>query len=208
MPHPLYPMSMKGCSRVGSELSEQTYGSLTVRGDYEGLNYFRRAVIADWRANKRDLKARVLLLSFRITQLAMGSLTHPRKISYPLVALYRIFTELTFSVELRPRVRVGPGLIIYHGFGLVVNNDAVLGSNVALRHGVTIGHRREGGASPVIHDNVEFGAAACIIGPIHVGAGAKIGPHCVIMTDVQAGSVMTLAHEPKSVMRRSGTVGK
>ena len=112
-------MSMKGCSRVGSELSEQTYGSLTVRGDYEGLNYFRRAVIADWRANKRDLKARVLLLSFRITQLAMGSLTHPRKISYPLVALYRIFTELTFSVELRPRVRVGPGLIIYHGFGLV-----------------------------------------------------------------------------------------
>lgn len=182
--------------------SELEFGPLSVREDYEGWRFFRHAVASDWKANANDYKARTLLVAFRTTQLAMGSLDNPRKASYPVVVLYRLLSELVLSVELRPRVKVGPGLAIYHGFGLVVNNDAVIGANVCLRHGVTIGHRRAGGESPTLHDNVELGASACVIGPIHIGSGSKIGPNCVVVDDVPAGAVVTLAHEPRITLRR------
>ncbi|RQM32216.1 serine O-acetyltransferase [Rhodococcus ruber] len=149
----------------------------------------RSSIRADIQANAGDPKSIALLSLFRLTQMAMGNLGHPRKISYPLVMLYRIVSELLFGVELRPKTRVGDGLTIFHGYGLVVNNSAVIGRNVTLRNGVTIGSRRNGGACPVLEDGVEVGAGAVILGGIVIGSGSKIGAGSVVLNSVPSGSV-------------------
>jgi putative colanic acid biosynthesis acetyltransferase WcaB len=150
----------------------------------------RAFVFQDFRANRRDPLAQVLLMSFRFTQFCMGDLTRPRPISLPIVALYRLLSEIVFSTELRPRTSVGPGLTFYHRTGTVVNDHTVIGRNVTLRHGVTIGHKVPGGPSPVIENDVTIGAGAIILGGIRVGAGAVIAGGAVVVVDVESGQVV------------------
>jgi putative colanic acid biosynthesis acetyltransferase WcaB len=140
----------------------------------------------DFEANPRDPKARLVLLSFRVTQAAMKDLDHPRVISLPFVIVYRLMTEFGLGIELRPKTSVGAGLTIFHGVGLVVNDHAVIGSRVTLRNGVTIGHRHAGGGSPVIEDDVNIGVSALVIGAITIGRGAAIGAGAVVLKDVAA----------------------
>ncbi|WP_158539892.1 serine acetyltransferase [Williamsia limnetica] len=116
----------------------------------------------------------------------MGKPTRIRPISYPLVFAYRVLTEFFLGIELRPKTRIGPGLSIYHGYGLVVNDHCVLGKNVVLRNGVTIGHRIAGGGVPTIGDSVEVGAGAIVLGEISIGDGARIGAGSVVLASVNA----------------------
>ena len=149
---------------------------------------FRALVRADWRANPRDPKSRGILLGLRICQLAMRDPEHPRVWSWALVAVYRFWTEFGIGLELRPRTRIGGGLTIYHGYGLVVNDHARVGPGVVIRNGVTIGHRVDGGPTPVIEAGVQLGAGAIVLGDVTVGAGARIGAGAVVLTDVPPGA--------------------
>jgi serine acetyltransferase len=145
---------------------------------------FRRAVRADIGANPRDPKARLVMFSFRLAQLMMGDLSRPRLVSLPFVIAHRFMTEFLLGIELRPKTRVGPGLTIYHGTGLVVNDHARIGCGVIVRNGVTIGHQVEGGGCPRIGDGVAIGASALILGDIVVGEGAVIGAGSVVINSV------------------------
>jgi len=147
---------------------------------------FRAALRADIRANPRDPKTRLVMFSFRLAQLAMGDLDRPRKVSIPFVVAHRFATEFLLGIELRPKTTVGPGLTIYHGTGLVVNDHARIGRNVVLRNGVTIGHQVDGGGSPVIGDGVTIGASALILGDIEIGEGAIVGAGSVVVKSVEA----------------------
>ena len=149
-----------------------------------------RAIGRDFRANRRDPKARAVLFSFRITQALMGQGNRPRALSYPAIAFHRFFTEFFLGLELRPKTKVGPGLRIYHGFGLVVNDHAELGEDVVLRNGVTIGHKFPGGGAPKIGDRVQIGANAVIIGEIEIGSDSVIGAGSVVTKSFRAGSVI------------------
>lgn len=149
---------------------------------------FRALVRADWRANPRDVKSRAILLGFRLAQWAMTDPDRPRRAGLVVVAAYRFWTEFLVGLELRPKTRIGGGLTIYHGYGLVVNDHARIGAGVILRNGVTIGQRTTGGPSPTIGDGVEFGAGALVLGDITVGANARIGAGAVVLTDVPPGA--------------------
>lgn len=167
-----------------------------------GINGFRDLrsyVHADFAANPRDPKTKLLLLGFRICQWLIADNAHPRRRSVPAVAVYRIMTEFFLGVELRPKTIVGPGLTIYHGFGLVVNDHTVIGSRVTLRNGVVIGNKTSGGLCPVIGDDVVLGANSVIIGGLHIGNGAHIGAGAVVTKDVLAGS--TVAGNPAREIR-------
>lgn len=144
----------------------------------------RNYISADFAANPRDPKAKMVLFFFRLCQLLMGGRENPRRISIPAVLLYRLTTEFILGIELRPKTRVGPGLSIFHGFGLVVNDNAIIGSHVQLRNGVTIGHNKPGGGSPIIGDYVSVGAGAMLIGNIDIGIGATVGAGAVVVRDV------------------------
>jgi serine O-acetyltransferase len=92
------------------------------------------------------------------------------------------------GIELLPATRVGPGLRIHHGGNIVINPDVRIGANCLLRHGVTLGNLSEGSPSPVIGDDVEFGAYAQVLGPVRVGDGARIGALSLVLQDVPAGA--------------------
>lgn len=117
--------------------------------------------------------------------------------------LFRMVETVT-GISLPPGAKIGAGLRIYHFGNIFVHSSAVIGSNVTLRQGVTIGNRREDGPAPVIEDDVEFGAYAQVLGGIRVGRGAKIGAMSVVLCDVPAGA--TAVGNPARIISISPTI--
>ena len=77
---------------------------------------------------------------------------------------------------------IGPGFVLLHGLGCVVNPNSIIGENCIMLHGVTIGDSN--GANPIIGDNVTIGAGAIIIGGIKIGNNVKIGAGAIVVNDV------------------------
>jgi serine acetyltransferase/GT2 family glycosyltransferase len=100
--------------------------------------------------------------------------------------LFRIVETLT-SVSFTKEVEIGPGLRIHHFGNIFVHSKVRIGAGCTLRQGVTIGNREEGGPVPVIHDNVEMGSYAQVLGGIIIGKGARIGAMSVVLRDVPPG---------------------
>lgn len=144
----------------------------------------------DLKANPRDPGSWVLMGNLRLSQYLIGRLGRRNPLALASVVMARAVNEGILGVELRPATKVAPGLSVYHRFGLVSNNSAVIGRHVQLRHGVTIGHKVPGEPSPVICDDVEVGAGAIIVGDIIVGRGAKIAAGAVVVKDVPPGAVV------------------
>jgi len=90
------------------------------------------------------------------------------------------------GVEIHPGAQLGQRLFIDHGMGVVIGETAVVGDDVLLFHGVTLGGRsmRRGKRHPTLGDNVTVGAGAKILGPVSIGSGAQIGANAVVITDV------------------------
>ncbi len=100
--------------------------------------------------------------------------------------------RLVTGIEIHPGARIGRRLFIDHGMGVVIGETAVVGDDVTLYHGVTLGGTtwRQGKRHPTIRDRVVVGAGAKILGPVTVGADAKIGSNAVVLRDVPDGAVM------------------
>jgi serine O-acetyltransferase len=78
----------------------------------------------------------------------------------------------------------GPGFVIIHSHGIVINGKVRGGSNVHLEHEVTLGDSGAG-ACPVLGSNVYVGAGAKVIGPVSIGDGARVGANAVVVKDVE-----------------------
>ena len=79
----------------------------------------------------------------------------------------------------------GPGFVLVHSYGVVINAATRGGSNIKLEHAVTIGAEKD--KSPVLGDNVFVGAGAKIIGGITIGSNVKIGANAVVVDDLPDG---------------------
>ena len=100
----------------------------------------------------------------------------------------RFFT----GIEIHPAARLGRGLFIDHGMGIVIGETAEVGENVSLLQGVTLGGtstRREK-RHPTLQDNVTVGAGAKIIGAITVGENSRVGAGSVVVRDVPPNAVV------------------
>jgi serine O-acetyltransferase/putative colanic acid biosynthesis acetyltransferase WcaB len=150
----------------------------------------RADLLQDWRANRPDLRGRLVMVAFRLAHRASSNRHGAWRVpatAYGL--LYRLVVEWVLGIEIPWKTTIGPGTRLRHGVGLVVNDRSVIGARVLLRHGVTIGNAAAGGPCPVIGDDVEIGAGAVVIGGISVGDGARIGANAVVTKDVPAGAV-------------------
>jgi serine O-acetyltransferase len=94
----------------------------------------------------------------------------------------------------------GPGFVLIHSHGVVINGRVRGGEHVYLEHQVTIGAER--GQSPTLGDHVFVGAGAKIVGPIAIGSHSRIGANAVVLADVPAGA--TAVGVPAKVVRRRG----
>jgi serine O-acetyltransferase len=94
--------------------------------------------------------------------------------------------RLLTGIEIHPGARLGRRLFIDHGMGVVIGETAVIGNEVLLFQGVTLGGRsmRHGKRHPTLGDNVTVGAGAKILGAVSIGSGAQVGANAVVITDV------------------------
>jgi len=85
---------------------------------------------------------------------------------------------------------IGRRFFIDHGMGVVIGETAEIGDDVTLYHGVTLGGTtwQKGKRHPTLGNGIVAGAGAKLLGPIHVGDGAKIGSNAVVVRDVPAGA--------------------
>lgn len=99
--------------------------------------------------------------------------------------LGRFFT----GIEIHPGAKIGKGIFIDHGMGVVIGETAEIGDNVTIYHGVTLGGtgKDKGKRHPTIGNNVIIGCGAKILGPISIGDGAKIGANSVVLKNVPKG---------------------
>ena len=90
------------------------------------------------------------------------------------------------GVEIHPAARIGADPFIDHGSGVVIGETAEIGDRVTIYQGVTLGGTgfARGKRHPTVGDDVTIGSGAKLLGPITVGAGAKIGANTVVIEDV------------------------
>ena len=96
------------------------------------------------------------------------------------------------GIEIHPAAKLGPGLFIDHGMGVVIGETSEVGENVTLLQGVTLGGtslRREK-RHPTLGNNVVVGAGAKIIGGFKIGDGSRIGAGSVVVREVPTNSVV------------------
>ena len=97
------------------------------------------------------------------------------------------------GIEIHPSAVVGERLFIDHGMGVVIGSTAIVGDDVTLYQGVTLGGtslERGMKRHPTLGNNVIVGAGAHILGPITVNDGARVGANAVVLRDVPAGASM------------------
>ena len=107
------------------------------------------------------------------------------------------------GIEIHPGARIGKGLFIDHGNGVIIGETAVIGDNVTIYQGVTLGGtgKEHGKRHPTVEDNVMISAGAKVLGSFTIGANSKIGAGSVVLSEVPPGS--TVVGVPGRVVRRN-----
>ena len=111
------------------------------------------------------------------------------------------WARVVTNVDIHPGARIGQRFFIDHGAGVVIGETAETGDDVTLYHGVTLGGTSwsPGKRHPTLCSGVLVGAGAKILGPITVGANARIGANAVVIEDVPPG--MTVVGIPGRIVR-------
>ena len=98
--------------------------------------------------------------------------------------LYKV-VQIVTGIELPCEVPIGRNFVIEHSGGIVVSGFAKFGDNCRIRNGVVVGLSRvEDPCAPSFGNNVDIGAGAKVLGPIHIGNNVLIGANAVVLTDV------------------------
>ncbi|HEV7184026.1 MAG TPA: serine O-acetyltransferase EpsC [Leifsonia sp.] len=103
------------------------------------------------------------------------------------------FTRFLTGIEIHPGATIGRRFFIDHGMGVVIGETTLVGDDVMLYHGVTLGGRGGGHGKrhPTIEDGVTVGAGAKVLGSITIGARTVIGANSVVVHDAPSDSVLT-----------------
>jgi serine O-acetyltransferase len=143
-------------------------------------------------ARERDPAARsaleVLLTSPGLHAIALHRAAHwlwRRGLLLPGRLLSHLNRGLT-GIEIHPGARIGEGVFIDHGMGVVIGETAIVGDNVTMYQGVTLGGtgKERGKRHPTIEENAVIGVGASILGAVTIGEGARVGAGSVVLKDV------------------------
>lgn len=121
-----------------------------------------------------------------------------------LARMHRQFWRFWTQIEIHPGAQIAPGVFIDHGAGLVIGETAIVEKGVMLYHGVTLGGTGKdcGKRHPTIRQGALISAHAQVIGPIDIGANAKVGAAAVVLSDVPED--VTVVGVPAKIVRVHG----
>ncbi len=120
------------------------------------------------------------IIAYRISHFLYN---HKRFFCARLISqIARFFT----GIEIHPGAKIGKGLFIDHGMGVVIGETTEIGDNVTIYHGVTLGGtgKEKGKRHPTVENNVIIGAGAKVLGPIVLKEGSRVGANTVVLKDV------------------------
>ena len=169
------------------------------------------AISDDVKATReRDPAARsnleVLLLYPGIHALAAHRLAHRlyKKGKYFPARAISQFARFTTGIEIHPGAKIGKGLMIDHGMGVVIGETAEIGDNCTIYQGVTLGGTGKdvGKRHPTLGNNVMVGAGAKVLGPMKVGDNTKIAANAVVLAEIPDNC--TAVGIPAKVVKRQG----
>jgi serine O-acetyltransferase len=163
-------------------------------------------------AQERDPAARSvgrgeMLLTYRGVQALLAHRVSNAMYSAGVPLLPRMISFVTTAitgVEIHPAARIGRGLFIDHGVGVVIGETAEVGDDVTIYQGVTLGGTgfARGKRHPTVGNQVMIGAGAALLGPIVIGERSKIGANSVVIHDVPPNS--TVVGNPGHPVRIDG----
>lgn len=171
------------------------------------LLLFRREIKA---ARERDPAAKsdieLILLYSGIHALIFYRFTNfLHKLKIPIIprAISQLARFLT-GIEIHPAAHIGRGLFIDHGMGVVIGETSIIGENVTLYQGVTLGGtgKEKGKRHPTIGNNVVIGTGAKVLGDISIGDNSYVGANAVVIKDVPPNS--TIVGVPGRITKQEG----
>lgn len=114
------------------------------------------------------------------------------------------FARFLTGIEIHPGAKIGKGLFIDHGMGVVIGETSVIGDNVTLFQGVTLGGtgKEKGKRHPTLGNNVVVGTGAKVLGNITIGDNVAIGANAVVIKDVPSDS--TVVGVPGRIVKQEG----
>ncbi len=122
--------------------------------------------------------------------------------------LISFIARLITNIDIHPGATIGRRFFIDHGAGVVIGETAIIGNDVTLYHGVTLGGTtwNKGRRHPILNDGVMVGAGAKVLGAITLGKGVRIGANSVVVANVPDGkSVIGI---PGRIVSRDSEVGE
>ena len=127
--------------------------------------------------------------------------------NYKLPLLPRVLSQLTRNltgIEIHPGAKIGRGVFIDHGMGVVIGETSEIGDRCLLYQGVTLGGtgKDSGKRHPTLEENVVVGAGAKVLGAIKIGSNTRIGAGSVVVKNVEKNS--TVVGIPGRVVHQSG----
>jgi len=171
------------------------------------LLLFRREIKA---ARERDPAAKsdieLILLYPGIHALIFYRFTNfLHKLKIPIIprTISQLARFLT-GIEIHPAAHIGRGLFIDHGMGVVIGETSIIGENVTLYQGVTLGGtgKERGKRHPTIGNNVVIGTGAKVLGDISIGDNSYVGANAVVIKDVPPNS--TIVGVPGRITKQEG----
>ncbi len=170
----------------------------------ESVKYDVKAVRERDPAAKSDAEVLLLysgmhaLLAYRVSHYL-----HQKELYLPARAVSQLARFAT-GIEIHPGAKIGKGLVIDHGMGVVIGETAEIGDNCTIYQGVTLGGTGKdiGKRHPTLGDNVLVGAGAKVLGPFKIGNGSKIAANAVVLDEIPENS--TAVGIPAKVVKREG----
>ncbi len=127
-----------------------------------------------------------------------------------LLFLARLISQLTrflTGIEIHPGATIGKNFFIDHGMGVVIGETTIIGDNVTLYQGVTLGGtgKAKTARHPILEDNVVVGAGAKVLGNIRIASGSKIGAGAIVVKDTTENST-SVGHPARMIERRPASI--
>lgn len=137
-----------------------------------------------------NTKGRFFIKSFR----KANSISKRSGVGKKIGNIYRVYYKVLFNyllgIDIPDTTTIGFGFNVFHGQGLVISSDTIIGDNVTVRQNTTIGNSVPGSKSPRIGNNVNIGANVVIIGDVSIGNNVTIGAGTVVVKTIPDGCVV------------------